>query len=384
MNMLAQINSASINETQDVVCRSNMHEAGISTRELDGHSWDCFASKFKDVIHEQTSCFNRSRNKADDLKHIAVFRNQKPIGGALAKLFRVPGISVKVAIIRWGPLWRPLEAEDSIHNLRSVYQAVRNLLTHTHNCFVLVIPKADPSYSVNEKAALAQLGFTPSYQPESPERYFVNVDQPCEEIKASFTQKWRYNLKKSAQSNLRIDFLEEDKGLPLFMELYDSMVERKNFLETSPIDTLQDLLHSGIEALRPKIVIASRGETPVAGAILDCSGERAIYLYGATNHEALGLRAGYAIHWEIIKYLASVPHIRWYDLGGGTSKNCSLHQFKRGMVGKTGEVTSVPNYHYFSSNLGQVLLGKSLLNLELSKSRIHKALHENRFGFLGK
>ena len=357
---------------------------GIQVRELEGDRWDRFASNFKDVIHEQTSCFNHARNKADDLKHIAVYRNGNPIGGALAKLFKLPGLSPKVAIIRWGPLWRPFGSEDSVQNLKTVYQAVTQLLTHQHNCFVLVIPKADPDHSDYEQETLAKLGFKPTYQPESPERYFVNVDQSPEEIKASFSQKWRSHLRKSERSNLSIEFLDRDEGLPVFMELYQSMVERKNFLETSPIETLKDLLNSKTEALRPKIVIARHGNMPVAGAILDLSGERAIYLYGATNEAALGLRAGYAIHWAIIRHLAEIPEIRWYDLGGGTGKDCSLHQFKRGMVGKCGVIAPVPDYHAYSASLGQYIIGTSLLKLELSKSRIHKALHEKRLAFSGK
>jgi hypothetical protein len=54
----------------------------------------------------------------------------------------------------------------------------------------------------------------------------------------------------------------------------------------------------------------------VAGAIIITAGDRAVYLYGATNDRALPLRAGYFLHWYVIRWLRDNTRANWYDLGG--------------------------------------------------------------------
>ncbi len=53
------------------------------------------------------------------------------------------------------------------------------------------------------------------------------------------------------------------------------------------------------------------------------------------------LRAGYFLHWHIIRWLRDNTQARWYDLGG-TDGFQGLHQFKKGMVGERGVIRPVP------------------------------------------
>ena len=94
----------------------------------------------------------------------------------------------------------------------------------------------------------------------------------------------------------------------------------------------------------------------VAGAIIFKAGDRAVYLYGATNDKALPLRAGYFMHWHIIRWLRDNTPAHWYDLGG-TDGFQGLHQFKKGMVGDAGVITPVPPVANYAAYRLPSLLG---------------------------
>ncbi len=87
----------------------------------------------------------------------------------------------------------------------------------------------------------------------------------------------------------------------------------------------------------------------VAGAIIFKAGDTAVYLYGATNARALPLRAGYFLHWHIIRWLRDNTDAKWYDLGG-TDGFQGLHQFKKGMVGDAGAIEPVPPVMNYASH----------------------------------
>ena len=125
------------------------------------------------------------------------------------------------------------------------------------------------------------------------------------------------------------------------MKLYGQMLARKKFQDTSAINTLSDLVHGEVAAHRPSFILVYHDGEPTAGAAIDTSGERAVYLYGATDDRALRLRAGYALHWWIAEWLCQNPRIRWYDLGGSDGDS-GLHQFKKGFVGKRGVIVDTP------------------------------------------
>lgn len=346
------------------------------TRSIDSDAWDSRFASFRDVIHEQTAVFNRVHWSEEALQYLCVERDHHPIGGAVVRRVQAPLGIAQIFIIRWGPLWRPANERDDPANLRDIYRVLINELTIRQKGYLLVIPKADPDHDGLEEQTLRKLGFEALFQPGSPERYFVNVDQPPEDVLASFNQKWRYNLRKSQKQDLTLDMLDGEEGYRRFMALYRQMQVRKQFFETSPIDTLQDLVAGAPGELKPVFAIVRHGEEAVAGAAIDTSGERAIYLYGATNDLGNRLRAGYFMQWEIAQRLCGIDRIRWYDLGGGTSPDCSLHQFKRGMVGKAGTVSLVPPYFGIGANALQSFFGKGSVKGQLASFKLRETAHE--------
>ena len=79
-------------------------------------------------------------------------------------------------------------------------------------------------------------------------------------------------------------------------------------------------------------------------------------------HRALPLRAGYFLHWNIIRWLRDNTEAKWYDLGG-TDGFHGLHQFKKGMVGDAGVINPVPPVANFAAYRLPLLLGEGAFTL---------------------
>ncbi|WP_169054273.1 GNAT family N-acetyltransferase [Nitratireductor sp. XY-223] len=344
-------------------------------RRLDPALWDEQFAEYRDIVHEQTACFNMARWPAGALQFLAVERQNRIIGGAVVRTVKAPANLARLSILRWGPLWRPAHREPDPANLSHIVRALTDELVSRQKGYMLVIPRSDPEYSAMESELFRDQGFEAVYQPPAPERYFVDVDMPADQAMASLNQKWRYNLRKSQKQDLRFEWYQGSEGAALFQPVFRQMMSRKNFYDSSPVDSLEQIAVSDTKALRPEFAIVFDKDEPVAAAAIDMSGERSIYLYGATNKRGNALRAGYFMQWEIVKRLCGTSRIRWYDLGGATSEHCSLHQFKRGLTGKAGVVSDIPPYFGKGSDALQITFGKAALKSRLLKFQAQKQLH---------
>jgi hypothetical protein len=136
------------------------------------------------------------------------------------------------------------------------------------------------------------------------------------------------------------------------------MLDRKRFADHSAYATVPALMAMENERLRPELFFVRHLGEVIAGAIIFKAGDRAVYLYGATNDRALPLRAGYFMHWNIIRWLRDNTEARWYDLGG-TDGFQGLHQFKKGMVGDAGVIQPVPPVANYAAHLWPRLMGNA-------------------------
>ncbi|CAN0596918.1 unnamed protein product, partial [Ectocarpus sp. 12 AP-2014] len=77
----------------------------------------------------------------------------------------------------------------------------------------------------------------------------------------------------------------------------------------------------------------------------------------------LPLNAGYFLQWKVVEHLSAIAQINWYALGGGSSPNCSLHQFKRGLTGKTGLTLDEPDVFFRAGSPYAAMIGSSVAQL---------------------
>lgn len=341
---------------------------------LDGDSWDQIASGFDDALPEQCHCFNVARWGGEKVENIAVFDGAEVIGGTSVVLIRPPWIDTGIAIVKWGPLWRKRGRTPELNDLIGILLQLQAELAVRRGFYLTVMPPADPEFAPIVADEMEKLGFVAGSTMPAPERYRVDatLDEPA--LRKSLSQKWRYNLKKAERHDFQLSICDDGEGYEEFIGLYETMLNRKQFSDSSAIYTLNQLMQSKVTAFRPRVVFAHYEGTLIAGAVIDLSGNVAGYLYGATDDRALSLNAGYALHWFIVSILRERPDIVGYDLGGNDLDN-GLHQFKKGFVGKNGHICDLPpNYHY-GTKFKAKAFGKTVFMLRDLKQLISRKLN---------
>ncbi len=314
-------------------------EIALTARFVDGTYWDEVVAGFDGVCQEQLHGFAAIRWPGVTLEPVLFEQNGRIVGGTLIMVQPLPLKLGNIALAKWAPMLADAKSEHA----RAIYSAMVDGLMAEYadkrGMMLSILPHTSPEPVNAEYLLLREKGFARGFALTYPHRYLVNLRLSDEAQRKSFQQTWRRQLNKAEKSGLVFEHGGAER-LDEFKALYGAMSERKQFPDHSAYDTL-DLLMAMDEPLRPELFFVREGEDIVAGALIFKAGDRAVYLYGATNDRALPLRAGYFMHWHIIRWLRDNTRASWYDLGG-TDGFLGLHQFKKGMVGDAGLVHPVP------------------------------------------
>ncbi|MBJ3783866.1 lipid II:glycine glycyltransferase FemX [Devosia sediminis] len=311
----------------------------LTTRKVDGHEWDAVISRFDGVCQEQLHAFAAIRWPGVTPEPRLFERQGRFVGGALVMVQRLPLGLASIAIIKWGPMLADAKAADAAATYAGMMEALVAEYAVERGMMLSVLPHAAPGERNDEYHALRARGFKRGAVLRFPDRYLVNLRLSDEAQRKSFDQTWRRQLNKSEKSELSFEHAGAER-IDEFKTLYAAMSDRKQFPDYSAFDTL-DALMALDEPLRPELFFVRHAGEVVYGALIFKAGQRAVYLYGASNDQALPLRAGYFMHWHIIRWLRDHTNASWYDLGG-TDGFQGLHQFKKGMVGAEGVIRPVP------------------------------------------
>lgn len=330
-------------------------KVALTVERVSGPAWDDAVAEFDGVCQEQLYVF--AKNRWPSVEHEAqIFRwNGEVVGGVLVMIQPLPLRVGAIAVSKWGPLLK----DESHPDGGAIYEAMIELLMEEYcrrrKLMLSVLPRASLTEINTEVETLWRHGFRRGSELRFPNRYIVNLRLSDEEQRKSFHQKWRYHLNKSDKEGLAFEHAPASR-LPEFDALYQAMTDRKKFEDHSAYDTVSSLMEIEDERLRPELFFVRHGEEIVSGAIIFKSGDRAVYLYGATNDRALPLRAGYFLHWHVIRWLRDNTRANWYDLGG-TDGFQGLHQFKKGMVGDKGVIFRVPPVANYAASPIPFMLG---------------------------
>lgn len=324
-------------------------------RVLDGASWDRAVSGFDGICQEQLYTYARMRWPGVALEPVLFSDGDVTLGGALVMLQRLPLGVGTVALAKWGPFLARTEGVDRDAAMGRMIDTLVAEYAQKRSMMVSIMPHAEAGAVNGAVEMLADRGFKSGVGVKFPMRYVVDVSLDDEARMAAFGQKWRYNLRKSMKAGL--DFtVGTPHDIGRFMTLYQAMSERKLFPDYSGIATLEGLMAMPDGTARPELFFVSQGDKTIAGAAIFTAGRTACYLYGATDDAALDLRAGYLLHWHIIRWLRDNTGARFYDLGG-TDGFAGLHQFKSGMVGEAGHISPLPPTMNFAAHLPAYVAG---------------------------
>jgi len=352
---------------------------GAYTVEVDGipdETWDAIAATFADINPEQTAAYARNHWKGRD-SHLLLKRNGEPVAGARIALIGLPLVGRGLAFLRFGPFWRKQGEDADPETYRAVIAALIEEYCIIRGYCLTVLPRPHPHYHTQESGWLRDLGFAQRRKFEDPERYLVNTVLDDEAQLKSLSQKWRYNLRQALAAPLDVRLTDDPPEIRSFQALYVSMMERKNFSSTTPVHLTGELITRLPEGMKPRLAVACYEGRLVAGATVGLFGDTAYYMFGATSADALPLKAGYALHWWISQWLRG-QGVQWYDLGGAAHEP-GLRQFKKGFVGKGGQIVAMEGeFDRWASPFGR-LSADAIFGLRHLKHRIR---HGSKFGSL--
>lgn len=326
----------------------------LRARALAGAEWDAAVADFDTICQEQLHAFAKGRWPGVSLEPRLFEHHGRVVGGALMMVQKLPLGLARIAICKWGPMLADMEGEDAAALHAGMVEALIAEYADARGMMLSILPHAAPGPINEAYLALRRRGFRRGSMLAYPDRYLVDLRLGDAEQRRSFQQGWRRQLNKAEKAGLRFEHAGAER-LGDFQALYEAMTDRKQFPDYSAYETLDELMALA-PALRPELFFVHHDGEPVAGALIFKAGGRAVYLYGATNDRALGLRAGYFLHWHIIRWLRDHTRARWYDLGG-TDGFQGLHQFKKGMVGSAGVIRPVPPVVNYASRPLAYLLG---------------------------
>jgi len=319
-------------------------------------AWDAAIAGFDDVCQEQLLVFAATRWPGVVQEPLLFMEGDRVAGGCLVMVQPLPLQLGAIAVAKWAPMLARTNRPDAL----LVYSQMLDLMlaeyAQRRGMMLSVLPRAALGARNDQFEHLIGRGFRSGAKLLFPNRYIVNLRLSDEEQRRSFHQKWRYHLGKADKSGLSFERADPSRR-PEFDALYHQMVDRKKFPDHSAYDTLPALMDIADPLLRPELFFVRHMGEVVAGAVIFTAGDRAVYLYGATSAHALELRAGYWLHWHIIRWLRDNTRARWYDLGG-TDGFQGLHQFKKGMVGERGVIAPVPPVANYATRLWPRLIGE--------------------------
>jgi lipid II:glycine glycyltransferase (peptidoglycan interpeptide bridge formation enzyme) len=352
----------------------------VTTQIVSPELWDRTIGQFDEVCQEQLHTFAKTRWPSVSHEPVLFWRGGEIVGGSLMMIQPLPLKLGALAVAKWGPMLARADHPEKLDIYREMIDALVNDYAQKRRLMLSVLPRAALSPFNAEYDHLTHRGFSRGSELGFPNRYIVNLRLSDEEQRKSFEQKWRYHLKKSEKEGLSFEHGPASR-LNEFEALYVTMLDRKKFPDHSAYETMPALMAMENDVLRPELFFVRHEGEVIAGAIIFKAGDRAVYLYGATNGKALPLRAGYFMHWHIIRWLRDNTPAKWYDLGG-TDGFHGLHQFKKGMVGEAGVIQPVPPVANYAAHWWPRFIGSSAfkardmietLKRELGKLRADRA-----------
>jgi lipid II:glycine glycyltransferase (peptidoglycan interpeptide bridge formation enzyme) len=338
----------------------------ISLQLVSPDVWDETIARFDGVCQEQLYTFARTRWPGVSQEPVLLWQGSELIGGSLMMIQRLPLGFSRIAIAKWGPMLAKTDRPDALAAYSGMIDALVDEYAKRRGMMLSILPRASLTESNPEYSSLIDRGFRKGTVLGFPNRYIVNLRLDDDEQRRSLHQKWRYHLNRSEKAGLSFEHAGAERRAE-FDVLYEAMTDRKKFADHSAYETVSALFEMD-EALKPELFFVRHEGEVVAGAIIFKAGDRAVYLYGATNEKALPLRAGYFMQWHIIRWLRDNTSAKWYDLGG-TDGFQGLHQFKKGMVGDRGVISPVPPVANYASKPLPFLLGTAAFN---ARDLLHK------------
>jgi lipid II:glycine glycyltransferase (peptidoglycan interpeptide bridge formation enzyme) len=249
----------------------------------------------------------------------------------------LPVLNIGVAYIRWGPLWRLKGQPADPGIFRNAIRALQNEYVWKRGLVLRMQPFVFDDDDPRLAEILQQEGCSPNSRLGSDRTLLVDLSASLEELRKGMKQKWRNQLNQAEKNGLEITEGCDDSHFARFKGVYDDMLRRKKFAESSDINEFRKIQKDLPDEFKMKLFISASDRGVGAGAICSAIGEMGVYLFGATNDVGMKDRGSYLIQWKIIEWLKGIG-CRWYNLHGiNPEANPDTYRFKAGLCGNNGK-----------------------------------------------
>lgn len=149
-----------------------------------------------------------------------------------------------------------------------------------------------------------------------------------EKIFSNFRDSTRRNIKKAINQGVEIRVSSDLKAVKEFCRL-NSLTRKEHGLPPQPYHFFQKVFEYVLSKGLGFVVLASRDDQNIAGAVFFIVGDKAIYKYGASDKRYQELRANNLVMWEALKWFGD-KGCKIFCFGRTEEENEGLQQFKAG------------------------------------------------------
>lgn len=299
-------------------------------------AWNTALLSFADATFYHTWAYGAVRCGESRVRRMVLRHDGRLVALAQIRLYGVPLLPLGVAYVHWGPLWRKIGERADLLVLRKAIAALKAEFPQRRGLMLRIVP---PVYDSEPQAdaihrTIGELGLKQS--PGRGRLLIIDIRSPLEDLRKGIERKWRNQLTSAERSDLVIaDGFSEDL-LDEYVQLHREMTNRKRLASDGGLSYLVRAFSTMPITVRPCVVIARQQGRPVAGAVLSVLGKTAIYMFGATGHDGMRLKASNLVQWYCVTMLKTLG-LESYDLSGiNPEANPGTYHFKAGLCGKNG------------------------------------------------
>ena len=160
-------------------------------------------------------------------------------------------------------------------------------------------------------------------------RHVLQLQPDCDELFRAFRPATRRNVRQAERSGIEVRRCDEPRGLVDDFYRMHTSNRRRLGTPVQPRRFFRDLWEEVIEPGLGFVLLATRGETPVAGAVFLSWNGTIVYKYGASDPRAWSARPNNLVMWDAIRWGAENGY-HTFDFGRSEIGQEGLRSFKAG------------------------------------------------------
>jgi hypothetical protein len=182
----------------------------------------------------------------------------------------------------------------------------------------------------------------------------------------SFRSSTRRNIKKARRKDISIDIATDLSSVREFYHL-NCITRQHHGVPPQPFNFFRLIQKHILSCGRGIIILARHENMAIAGAMFFHFGKKAMYKYGASRRDSLGIRPNNLVMWEAIKWYGENKFSQ-FDMGRSEPDNVGLNQFKNGWG------TKVAKLLYYSFDLPEMTFSRKEHSMGTGMNRIFQKM----------